>query len=569
MKRLFTIFLSSIVCIGLWGQQPKLPMTVIGDVHIADNGKMVSEGAVHLQALDLNRVGRVANYGDLEMDTIIFYSNDLNDGLLMNQTPGDVTASQVAARKTFIRSNVWYMMAFPFEVNLSGGIKNPINGATLTRGTHFEVQAYNPLKRATRGLNDELNWETYPADSVTLHKGEAYRIAVKLTTLIDGSVITDTIGAYLGRFSLDFYAKTANDIEFLFEPQAKGFNLTYASDPFSIFGPGGSDGWNAIGGLNSTNFFISNSTVNYIVDPDDPIAKKIVYYWSYGPMWEEIWLQSPVDNSGTLRPYAPIFLKTNIKTRLDRSAGGGFAYLNGITLESTAPVFRASQRINSNVLGLWLTNKKDDSKRSRIFFDFTDNASRFFSGSKDGVRQDTWSDEVPIVWSLTQSETRQMVPLFVKGIPYSANEVSLGVNIPATGEYVFSLEEFMNDAMVTTAVLWDKVTNSKTDLLKQDYSFQVTGSLNKEDRFVIIFGDVITSIDPSLRTSSVYAYTDNNILTVKNLLQGDKIQVYDLAGRIIASGIASGDSFSATLNQKGVYIVNARGGEKILKVVNK
>jgi hypothetical protein len=46
--------------------------------------------------------------------------------------------------------------------------------------------------------------------------------------------------------------------------------------------------------------------------------------------------------------------------------------------------------------------------------------------------------------------------------------------------------------------------------------------------------------------------------------------VLDLSGRIVASGVASSNEFSATLIQKGVYLVNVKGEKAaVLKVVNK
>jgi hypothetical protein len=55
-----------------------------------------------------------------------------------------------------------------------------------------------------------------------------------------------------------------------------------------------------------------------------------------------------------------------------------------------------------------------------------------------------------------------------------------------------------------------------------------------------------------------------------NLNTGDKVQILDLTGRIIASGVATSNTYSSQANQKGVYIVSVKGVKTAtLKVLNK
>jgi len=566
MKRLFTIFLISIMGIELWGQT-KLPMTVVGDVYVAGNGIIKSNGAVHLKALDWDKVAKVANYGTLDMDSIIFYSNDLIDGLLMNQninpisgapTPqAKVTTTEVTVRKNFGIEKYWYSMSFPFNVDLNNGVINPLTGMKLVRGTDFEVQSYHPEIRADRGVNDSNNWEILPSDSVTLRKGVAYRVSVMFSRLENP--------VSKSNYDLDFVANTVGDnenIPYVFEPETKGLDLRFDPSPAGKFIDNNSEGWNAFGGLNSTNFLFSSSTIFY--NPSPTSTNRVIYYWD---KWKGIWDVLDLDlMTGTLRPYTIIFVKTNNQTVLTRQAGGGFAYLNGITLDTiaSAPVFRSIQA-TMDILGVNLTDAKDDAKSSNIYFKFGDGFSKLYNSTEDAIRLDVKSTNVPILWSVAQNENNTNIVLFIDCLPYEKNEIPLGVNIPAAGEYVFSLSNITSETM-KSAVLWDKVTNVKTDLFRNEYRFQSDGASNSEDRFVIIFDQTVTSIAP-LNSLEIYAYTDNNILTVKNLIPGDKVQVLDMTGRMIVSGIASNDTFSTPLNQKGVFIVNVRG--KALKVLNK
>jgi len=541
MKRFFTIFLSSIVMIGLWGQ--KVPMTVVGDMYIAGKGNVRSMGPVHVKALpaDTGKV-HVASTGKLVVeDSIIFYSNAQSDGLLMNENPGDaVDVKGVVVRKNFAKDYTVYRVSFPFDVDLTTGVRDSRDGRTLKVRTDFGVQYYDPQQRADDGKNQEKNWKELPVDSSILHKGQAYRIAI----------------SYSGE--AEFIAKSPADVKALFDNGDKGIDLTYAisSNRGKFMNPDVSEGWNAFGGLNSTNFIISGATVNYN-------NNRTVYFWGGGTDWEELLLDSP--RKGTLRPYAVIFVQTGSPTNLSFM----FRKDGGITLASDTPIFRSSQSNSKDILGLWLTDANNSSKASDTYFKFNEGYNKFYRSSEDAVKLNTSSTSVPIVWSLAQNGNNdERVVLFSNCLPRGENEVPLGINIPAAGKYVFSLEEIANET-VKSAVLWDKVSGAKTDLTNNNYAFQADGSINAEDRFVIIFSKTATSLDPlQPKASVIYAYADNNVLTVKNLIPGDKVQVLDITGRIIASGVASGDAFSVTLSQKGVYIVNVKG-EKSIKVLNK
>jgi hypothetical protein len=150
-------------------------------------------------------------------------------------------------------------------------------------------------------------------------------------------------------------------------------------------------------------------------------------------------------------------------------------------------------------------------------------------------------------------------------MPYGQNEVPLGVNAPLASEYTFSLNEFTNET-IESVILLDKATNMRTELLKDNYSFLSDGNVNTQDRFVLfINGSNGLNDDPA---ADVYAYVENNRLSVMNLLPGDKVQVMDVNGHTIVAAVATGNTFTFDLGPKGVYIVVEKGS-KTFKVVNK
>ena len=574
MKRLITIFVSSIVAFSLWGQNPKLPVTIVGDVYVDEPGKMLSEGPVHMRAITESvtdqKIARVANHGILTVnDSVIFYTNDSIEGLLMNQNPAanSVTSAKATVRKTIIQNNFWYMLSIPFDVDLTNGVTDALSGRKLVRGTDFQVQFYNSQKRADEGIAQTSDqntggiqiWENLDASATAMAKGIAYRIAVKkagLTADPSGAVVVDfTSSAAVP----DLFAKAEKTIPLVFTvcPPAKRF-----------VDPENSQGWNAIGGANTTDFLFNSSTIGYsqTIYYRDNVVKADHTWDSSG--WKDMLAEDA--NGGTLRPYGVIFVQTGSAGE----AATGFKYLaasEGLVLDQGSPLFRSSQATTSayDLFKLQLSNGKNDAV-SKMYFKLNDSYSKVFTSSEgDNVKMGTLTSTTePVVWALVKNSNDYDIVTFVDALPYDDNEVTLGVNIPTAGEYAFSLKDVAVKKGIESAILWDKTENTKTELLKTDYNFQAANASNTTDRFVLFINKSMTSID-QVATSEIYAYAENNTIIVKNLGEGDKVQILDLTGRIIASGVASSNTYSATVSQKGVYIVNARNGGKILKVLNK
>ena len=603
MKRLITIFLSSVIGFSLYGQNQ--PIAIYGDVYVGDAGQMLSAGPMHLEAGTTGLpagIARVANYGELQLnDSVIFYSNDSFDGLLANWKTVTNTANKVVLRKNF-KTNGWYMIGFPFSVNLgpSGSpsidVKNALDGTGLTRGVGdvaasegaFDVRYYDPQMRANLGKNvgtkdywniDNYNWQRLDTNKIGLDKnllvaGNAYWISV------DPAMVTSdpTTGAWI-----DFIGTNSADIVNLFAKTNKGVDLSYAHSPVGKFTSetvANSEGWNVFGGLNSTEYSITAGplwgtppTVNY--------TRAIYYREDASGTWKNL---IPVDNLQpirTMRPYAPLFVQTDstymdVDNKLKYLSGGGFQYVNnnGITIaqdQSNTVLLRSTtSALGYDLFRLDLIDANNSSvKFEPAYFKFNSSYSVSFRGAEDDLIMETTSKTEPIVWSVVPNGTGSNL-VVSHGLPYTESEVILGVNIPAAGTYTFILRDIsVSDNLLKSAILWDKATDTKTELLKGDYTFQTSGAVNTQDRFVLFINKSVTSID-QIGTSEIYAYAVNNILTVKNLNTGDKVQVTDITGRVFASAIASSDTYTVTLNQKGVYIVNVRGEKaKTLKVLNK
>ena len=587
MKRLFTIILSSAICVSLWAQ---LPMTVVGDVYVGDAGKggvLNSVGDIHLRAFESETPyswARVNNSGEMKMPNVIFYTNDANDGLLMNTwANGDkVDAKNATVRKT-TKNRYWYQMSLPFDVSMSTGVKDAATGRVLTLRTDFMVQFFDPQMLADSGkMSDGAHnsyWRDLAPTETIIPKGLGFRFVTNLTadTEIDFCAITDN-------------GVSPDNIPYLFEDQEKGVSLVFKRYPDIYphapqtpkFTTPEGEGWNYFGGLNSTNFIVDNTGSNVSVSVGNYDETPVIYYRTgTGAADDGGWQQLVTeDEIATLRPYGVIWVQlkepvmsfrteseiiTAQKLTFTKGSGGGFSYLKGNSLEraENAPLMRSAQAASSkDLIVLELKSTRAGAKPSKTYYRFGDGYTKSFNAASDYYTMT--AQQSPSLWTVAKTDDNIDQNLFVKTLPTGENTVSLGINIASAGEYVFSLREIVNKT-VKNAILYDRVQNKYTDLLKEDYKFMRTLDKN---RFTVYFNRSVTSLDPLSPNTEVYAYAENDILTVKNLLPGDKVQIVDLTGRTIASGVASADAFSVTLNQKGVYIVNVRG-EKTFKVLNK
>ena len=624
MKRLFTILISSFAVIGLQAQT--VPMAIYGDVY--NLGHLLSLGEVHVKAdtaigLTPERVGRVYNdnggyfkvgvwNGSEVTSKIVFYTNRRKDGILKNMhsypSSSDILTPNVYVRKNIDKDVTWFTMSLPFNVYIPTGIRNAKTGLPLTGRVdpsnppktdpewdnyNFDVQYYDAQKRAETGKHGEDNWVSIP-NYDPLHRysgtpqyieaGTTFRFFVRFSS-IKGSDPLYT------NYDIDFVA--AAGAADLFEYKDKAHALDYNPVDPALFTPGPNppapgyynegrvgafncDGWNVIGGLNSDDFsmhqiaFNPNANVNIFYIKDDD------------PRWRPYY-SNDMTTVGTLRPYGAIFIKippTNPLNPARQTHSNGIQFKKeGNTLDIANPsvVFRSTKDYYADydLFRIDIKDIEDNSDRDPVYFKFNDEYSKFYKSSEDNIMFSISKNASSIfAWSLAEVENLDITNrLFANALSYKEHEIPLGINIPKAGDYIFNLKHVVNHENpikeIESVVLWDKDTDIKIELLQSDYYFRANSDFNTEDRFVLFFNSKdVNGLDKMPDLSEPYAYTENNILMVKNLMQGDKVQVYDVSGRAIVFGVASENTFTAPLNQKGIYIVNIKGG-KTFKVLNK
>lgn len=549
MKKLITILLSSTVFLNLAIGQNS-PMVIAGDVKVAEAGKMYSKGPISVKATD-DQKGVIVNEGELTLNEgIIFYSNDERDGLLkntatVNYTP-DTDVSKFQVRKSFNIPEKYYIVSFPFDVDLTQVQNADPTGDAPDLNENFWIFDYDSQKRADEGKPEgNWRWLTFDTGDKILKAGTGYQI----TTQFGGPV------------ELLFQPTATTDIASILEYSDKTRELIHYNNNGKFFENNAySEGWNYIGGLNTSSFLLSSSTVS------DATRKspRAIYYLNENDIYEAI----PVNMEGVtavVSPYTPFFVQTDT-SQVDTNGKHyvmDFHYLApGLSSNDPDPIdFRSENTTSEDVFSVSLNGESDYSDITYIALgdkykegiNTSEDASKLFSS---GVQQ---------LWSLVGT-----YPLVVNSLPFTeTREIPLGVSTPSGGQYTFELDELAHNS-IESVTLIDKEAKTKTDMLTKAYSFNVSDAINTTDRFLLLINKTITSMDEIPSISEIYAYTEDNILTVKNLVIGDNVQILDLAGRTIASNVAVNEELSFPLNQKGVYLVNVKGERSVvLKVLNK
>lgn len=600
MKKFFTILW---VFAGLVNLHAQLPSAVMGPVYV--KGNMYSQGAIHVKAergagaAKLNGAIDIEG-GTLKVDDIILYSNDERDGLLMNKGYVQRTANtdpplSVTVRKYFGSfnggGNTFRHVSFPFDAQFTA-IKNtgtnaqiPTPGTPGLSGGKLWVYFFNAKRRADFGTHDAGNWTDLTSTPPT---GVATPAENGLpTTFLKKGVGYNLWGEPDTGDELDFVTTNQLQIDSLLKPTInKTQKLVYYEGPHSTrYG----SGWNLIGSLNVDDFRASE--VEY-TDPighgdypqtPDPFAYGVIYYWpTAGDNVVNNYLTLQLDpavplnrQNFILSPYTPFFLQTDTTAGSPHhNAGKNFTFkAPGNDIVTTLPgggirirSFEATNSEVRDVFGITIepVGYEDEADHDHTYIMFGDMYHDEFVNIEDALKFTTVAS-TPCIWSANEDGTA----LLTNRLPRRdlVREVKIGYSVPAAYSYTLKMEEFQNTT-VRSAVLWDKATNQYVDLLQTPYTFE-SGTVSTGDRFVLFVNGSATDID-KITSDEVYAFANDNILTVKNLLPGCNIQVTDLSGRTIVKTVATSERFSTALNQKGVYIVNVKGEKNaVLKILNK
>ncbi|MDR1764343.1 MAG: T9SS type A sorting domain-containing protein [Dysgonamonadaceae bacterium] len=605
MKRLITIFLTLTGFVCLRGQTGNLPVVVLGDVYVGDTN-VKSVGSFHVkpqgtEAAGAELGGVVENHGTLAVDdTLYLYSYDKVDGFVLNlnTTANAVKPKVLAVKKYFgaVDAAGWKAVVFPFPVEVgtkgaaSPGVTNSAGTPLNLRGAGgFSASYFNPQLRADRGnvmnigvndtnwgwLNDNDSLKNVPAyggnatanangGKMFMTAGEGYRIT-RQSSNPDPYIV--------------FLTNVDTIIEKAFKYDNKTKGLVYKSAP-TIWATFNGAGWNLIGGLSPTTFEVPDTNITCVTEYDGQNdADAVIYYTEdNGATYPKQICVSDVNLRGLsngqrdsllISPYVPFYFQTK-----DTKLTFTYAKERLTAAKADVPGFRASAAVNPDNLYINMKyddNKPEERKTATTAIKLGSTFSDSFVPTEDALWLDyTYNSQRLAIWSIEETVPTEINRLYINRMPLHANTpIRLGVNVPWKADYVISLLNRENlSSNINSVILVDLYNKKEIDLLREDYKVYSGVGVN-ENNYYLYINRTKTGIE-SLFDKNVYAYADDNILTVKNITEGDKIQVYDVAGRTIASGKAISDEFKVPVTAKGVYLVNVKGAKNaVLKVLNK
>jgi hypothetical protein len=666
MKKLITILLCFIGTAGHYAFGG-LPVTNVGDVYNA--GKMKSIGAFHektdysqsggMQSRFLNTAG-----AELQLDTLILYSNPYKDGLFANLGKVSGVTNSTAPQAVIVRRSFttmkdkWVHVSFPFNVREIIDPTNPTAkatestadattglGGTGTKASEIRfgylwdnanVVSNNFAKKSNPSLSATVPGTIYVtyfdpklrADSSYLHDvagPQGYKVSGWRDTLLTKGRVNDNFnGIYFQKGkgymlmaeagvdfptwgcpdSLDFVANNATDIAELFamsssDDENKSTDLVSHYTPKQNYGAfveymtDYGSGWNYIGGRFESTFDMKGSsspTVDFTTTPyngviyvrdnkesRDTKESNVIKY-------KQIDLDSYPTTRGeghgfVLSPYSPFFVQVlpsanqypTVPTPKFTFKKEGLSTF----FEDPAHLYRApAQETPEDFFTLTLNEKGNLYEGSQTIIRISDKYSDDYLPQEDAVTFNVGSPDHsnPTIWTLAEvSEHGIPVRLFKNSRAYAtADTIPLGFSVPAEKHYLFTLSA-LKENRIEDVLMWDKSTNKKPSILSKQ--FALTSKLVEADdsRFALIIKYKNgTDISTSVGDDDIYAYVKDSWLTVENLAEGDRVRVLDLTGRTVATGPASGGQFRATLNQKGVYLVNVKGQKSVtIRVLNK
>ncbi len=145
----------------------------------------------------------------------------------------------------------------------------------------------------------------------------------------------------------------------------------------------------------------------------------------------------------------------------------------------------------------------------------------------------------------------------------------MGVYLPATGTYTFSLR----DKHVAQAVyLYDYEANTVTNLAETDYTF-TSGRLNSEKRFAISASfapSQTTALPTADNTAAFTVHQDGDLhITLQGVAAGDDIRIINVHGQVVMQWTAMDTTTEAELPQAGLYIIERTSamGIQVNKIV--
>lgn len=403
----------------------------------------------------------------------------------------------------------WYWIVLPYNVNVLE-IKTSTDG-----GWNDLVFTEYDAQRRAEGKNGWINWKTEytnegKAVPTQLQANKGYVIGPKNDPF-------DKDGDFVVTFPSVSTTNTVTDTARLATTEAIGSNEK-------------DNNWHIIGTGLYHNGSLSND-INYVAIPDNDGDYN--YYY----------ISSPIEDLKQLTSFAPF-------EAFFVQYGGPYSATANVATTSAelAPVARAKAQEQEQI---YLINMNE----AHTVVILNAEGSEGYTAGEDFLEMNIGS-RIEMIYSFDAEDA-----LAFNHRATEAQSIALGGYVAVAGEQTISLDAYNGNAEAVTLI--DNVTDTTTDLLAEDYTFNAeVGSL--DGRFTIVFAAQKAGSDTTVDcynsiANQVIAYGTADHCTVSGLTAGEAIVVYNTMGQLVFATTADSETITLPSLTAGNYLILHNG----------
>ncbi len=437
--------------------------------------------------------------------------------------------------------NKWHFLYVPYNVDVAGGVLDSLLNPMVFNST-YSVRYYDGIQRSSIGSNASgvpgKNWryitEGNSPTPTTLAKNKGYNFAVLEDRMV-----------YLKANS------SANNRSFLGNAE---YQLQLEFAPLSGTAYDGDQGFNLFG-IPYSSFYRPNGNISL---PQN-------WYETKWKMYNVVFWNTNGDGFGNDK-YIPIVTTLESKllppfsalfVEIPGTPGAGDYILNPAGREyndrtyiyTPENVYQTRSAIIDEPLLLGLNVIKDNYS-DRAVIVLSQDGSLSFEVGRDMGKFGSSNAKMPQLSMVVDGKA-----LCINEIPPQAGmtQIPLRVYVGEAGTYRINLE---NNPKIADCgyrvVLEDTQLGTTSNIIGGDYEF-TSAAGTFDNRFVLNVLKTATAVETPQGVIGMSVNDDQ--LTIKGIEKGNRIEIFDVAGRILITSVVQQDTETFGLSQKGVYFV--------------
>lgn len=251
------------------------------------------------------------------------------------------------------------------------------------------------------------------------------------------------------------------------------------------------------------------------------------------------------------------------------SANGSLGVSNAVRVAETQNLLK-SLATNKQLIRIETSGNTLKSDAALVFYS---DATNDFDASYDAFKLMGDNAEIPEVYFINQTD-QIAINTFAANKLDELNETSqlvfpLGLLNQTSGVVKFSIAETLNIPSDVYIYLFDKQTNSYTNLREGNYELFISQQTNYiEDRFELVLSKNILSINDENLALKIWSFAREKTIFIKSnqlIKTYSKVYLYDITGRLLTAEEWNGKAFKAfKVQASGTYIIKMYVGKNII-----